>query len=185
MTAHPTELVQIEKPVYGGAFLARAEGKAVFVPLTLPGEQVRVRITQDKRGYATAEAEEIVVAAPERIVPGCRHFGVCGGCSYQHTDYETQLALKQAILRETLERGGVHAPDEIALLSAEPWGLSQSHPSRLRCAGKPGIPRTTFSCGGSNQRVPDCRAAAGQRCGGGSGDSPANAPAARRDFAVL
>jgi tRNA/tmRNA/rRNA uracil-C5-methylase (TrmA/RlmC/RlmD family) len=42
-------LVQIEKPIYGGAFLARDEGKAVFVPLTLPGEQARVRIVDEKR----------------------------------------------------------------------------------------------------------------------------------------
>ena len=50
-------------------FLARVEGKAVFVPLTLPGEQARVRIVEEKRGYATAEVEEIVTAAPERVVP--------------------------------------------------------------------------------------------------------------------
>jgi 23S rRNA (uracil1939-C5)-methyltransferase len=119
----PTEplLVEIEKPVYGGAFLARLEGKAVFVPLTLPGEQARVRITQSKPGYATAEFEEIVRAAPERIAPACPHFGACGGCHYQHTDYATQLRFKQAILRETLERGGLAAPTEIAVLAGEPW----------------------------------------------------------------
>jgi 23S rRNA (uracil1939-C5)-methyltransferase len=114
-------LVEIEKSVYGGAFLARLEGKAVFVPLTLPGEQARVRITQSKPGYATAEVEEIVRAAPERIVPDCPHFGACGGCHYQHTGYATQLAFKQAILRETLERGGVAVPSEIAVLAGEPW----------------------------------------------------------------
>jgi 23S rRNA (uracil1939-C5)-methyltransferase len=114
-------LVEIEKPIYGGAFLARVEGKAVFVPLTLPGEQARVRITQDKRGYSTAEAEEIVSAVPERIAPACPHFGACGGCHYQHANYETQLAFKQAILRETLERGSVAVPAEIAVLSGEPW----------------------------------------------------------------
>jgi 23S rRNA (uracil1939-C5)-methyltransferase len=115
------KLVEIEKPIYGGAFLARLEGKAVFVPLTLPGEQARVRITQSKPGYATAEAEEIIRAAPERIAPACPHFGACGGCHYQHTDYATQLAFKQAILRETLERGGVTVPAKIAVLAGEPW----------------------------------------------------------------
>ena len=45
-----TEFVEIEKPVYGGAFLARVEGKALFVPLTLPGERVRVRVTDNKSG---------------------------------------------------------------------------------------------------------------------------------------
>jgi 23S rRNA (uracil1939-C5)-methyltransferase len=116
-----THLVEIEKPIYGGAFLARVEGKAVFVPLTLPGEQARVRITQSKPGYATAEAEEFVRAAPERIAPACPHFGACGGCHYQHTDYATQLAFKQAILRETLQRGGVAVPEQIAVLAGEPW----------------------------------------------------------------
>jgi 23S rRNA (uracil1939-C5)-methyltransferase len=116
-----THLVEIEKPIYGGAFLARVEGKALFVPLTLPGEQAQVRITQSKPGYATAEAEEILRAAPERVTPACPHFGACGGCHYQHTDYATQLAFKQAILRETLERGGVAVPAKIAVLAGEPW----------------------------------------------------------------
>jgi 23S rRNA (uracil1939-C5)-methyltransferase len=71
MTVPSTQFVQIEKPVYGGDFLARLEGKAVFVPLALPGEQVRVRMLDEKRGYATAEVEEIVIAAPERIAPAC------------------------------------------------------------------------------------------------------------------
>ena len=64
---------------------------------------------------------EIVAPAPERVAPACRHFGACGGCDYQHASYEAQLRFKQAILRETLERGGVRAPEEIAVLSAEPW----------------------------------------------------------------
>ena len=117
----PSQLVEITKPVYGGDFLARVDGKAVFVPLTLPGELARIRVTQDKRGYATAEPEQIVTTAPERIAPACQHFGTCGGCHYQHTAYESQLAFKLAILRETLERAGVAVPKEIAVLSADPW----------------------------------------------------------------
>jgi 23S rRNA (uracil1939-C5)-methyltransferase len=116
-----SQLIQIEKPIYGGAFLAHIAGKAVFVPLTLPGEQVRARITQSKRGYDTADPDEIIVASPDRIVPACPHFGPCGGCHYQHTNYEAQLAFKQTILRETLQRGGVTAPAESDVLAAEPW----------------------------------------------------------------
>jgi 23S rRNA (uracil1939-C5)-methyltransferase len=138
MSAQNTQLVQIEKPVYGGAFLARVEGKAVFVPLTLPGEQARVRMVEEKRGYALGEAEEIVTASAERIAPGCRHFGACGGCHYQHADYASQLGFKQAILRETLERGGLRALPEIAVRGADPWGYR----NRIRLAfdadGNPG-----------------------------------------------
>jgi 23S rRNA (uracil1939-C5)-methyltransferase len=131
------QLVQIEKPVYGGSFLARVEGKAVFVPLTLPGEQARIRITQSKAGFSNAEAEEIA-AAPERIAPACPHFGVCGGCHYQHADYKTQLAFKQAILRETLERGGVLFPDEIHVLASDPWHSRNRIRLAFDAAGDPG-----------------------------------------------
>jgi 23S rRNA (uracil1939-C5)-methyltransferase len=135
-------LVEIGKPVYGGSFLARVEGKAVFVPLALPGEQARIRITQSKPGYSAAEIEEIATAAPERILPACPHFGVCGGCHYQHTGYENQLALKQAILRETLERGGVSVSGAIALLRAQPPLQPWAYRNRIRlafdAAGNPG-----------------------------------------------
>jgi 23S rRNA (uracil1939-C5)-methyltransferase len=130
----PSHLVRIEKPIYGGAFLARVEGKAIFVPLTLPGEEARVRIVEDKRGYATAEVEEIAAAAPERIAPACRHFGSCGGCHYQHAGYETQLGFKKTILRETLERAGVRAPEEISLLCAADESQSWAYRNRIRLA---------------------------------------------------
>jgi 23S rRNA (uracil1939-C5)-methyltransferase len=104
----------------------------------LPGEQARVRITQSKPGYDTAEVEEIVHASPERIMPACPHFGACGGCHYQHTNYVTQLALKQAILRETLERGGVTVPSEIAVLAGEPWSYRNRIRLAFDAAGNPG-----------------------------------------------
>lgn len=133
-------VLQIEKPVYGGSFLARQEGKAVFVPFVLPGEQARVEIVEDKekRGYARAELVQVIAQAPERIAARCPHFGPCGGCHYQHADYPAQLAIKQQVLRETLERAGVRAPDEIAVLAAEPW----QYRNRIRVAfdrdGNPG-----------------------------------------------
>lgn len=134
----PVSLVQIEKPTYGGNFLARDEGKAIFVPMVLPGDQARIRIVDDKRGYATAELEEILSPSPQRIPPRCPHFGPCGGCHYQHTGYETQLQLKQAVLRETLERGGITPPGDIPVLAAHPW----EYRNRIRLAfdahGNPG-----------------------------------------------
>jgi len=137
-----SQLAKIEKPIYGGAFLARLDGKAVFVPLTLPGEEARVRITESKPGFSTAEAEQIVQAAPERIAPACPHFGLCGGCHYQHADSATQVGWKQAILRETLERGGVPVPAEIGVLAADSPGHAWGYRNRIRlaldAAGNPG-----------------------------------------------
>lgn len=135
------ELVEIGKPVYGGSFLARLEGKAVFVPLTLPGEQARIRVTQTKPGYAMAEADELAATAPERVAPLCPHFGACGGCQYQHAGYAAQLGFKQAILRETLERAGVEPPQQIDVLAGEP-SQSWRYRNRIRVAfdkaGNPG-----------------------------------------------
>ncbi|HEY2469352.1 MAG TPA: 23S rRNA (uracil(1939)-C(5))-methyltransferase RlmD [Terracidiphilus sp.] len=136
--ADQSVLVQIEKPIYGGSFLARLEGKAVFVPLTLPGEQARVRIVEEKKSYASAEPEAIVIAASNRVEPGCRHFGVCGGCQYQHADYETQLAFKHAILRETLERGGAQAPEKIEILAGDPWNYRNRIRLAVDAAGRVG-----------------------------------------------
>lgn len=93
--------------IYGGEGLGRLpDGRAVFVPHTLPGERVRIRLVEEKRRHARAELLEVLEPAPQRITPRCAHFGVCGGCSYQHIPYTGQLAAKQAILREQLERIG-------------------------------------------------------------------------------
>lgn len=140
MDADHTQLVQIEKPIYGGSFLAREAGKAIFVPFALSGEEVRIRIVQDKskRGFATASMEEIITSAPERIAPSCPHFGSCGGCNYQHAGYPAQLRMKQAILRETFERSGVMPPGQIDVLAAEPWGYRNRIRLAFDAQGRPG-----------------------------------------------
>jgi 23S rRNA (uracil1939-C5)-methyltransferase len=146
-----TQLVHIEKPIYGGSFLARDEGKAIFVPFALPGEEARVRIVEDKgkRGYATAAVEEIVAAAPERVAAACPHFGSCGGCHYQHADYAAQLRYKEAILRETFTRGGVNPTERIEVLAAEPWGYRNRIRLAFDASGRPG-----YRAHGSHAVVP-------------------------------
>jgi 23S rRNA (uracil1939-C5)-methyltransferase len=114
--------LHIEKCIYGGAGLARAEGKAVFVPFTLPGEVVEARITVDKRSFANAELDAVLEAAQERTDPSCQYFGECGGCQYQHATYPKQVELKRSILQETLERARLAALPEIIPVSAQPFG---------------------------------------------------------------
>ena len=113
--------LRIEKAVYGGAGLARAEGKAVFVPFTLPGETVEARVTEDKRSYSTAEVETVTEASAARVTAPCRYFGACGGCQYQHAGYAAQVEMKTAILRESLERARVKEIPEIAAVTGEPF----------------------------------------------------------------
>ena len=113
--------LRIEKPIYGGAGLARSEGKAIFVPFTLPGEEVDARIVEDKGGYATAELDAVTEPGSDRVPPTCPYFGACGGCHYQHAAYPAQVQMKIAILRETLERAKIREIPEIDALTGEPF----------------------------------------------------------------
>lgn len=114
--------LRIEKCIYGGATLAREDGKAIFVPYTLPGELVEAHIAEDKRSFANAELDAVLEPAPERTSPPCEYFGQCGGCQYQHATYEQQREIKLSILRETLERAKLVALPDITPVYAEPFG---------------------------------------------------------------
>jgi 23S rRNA (uracil1939-C5)-methyltransferase len=114
--------LRIEKPVYGGSGLARADGKAVFVPFTLPGEEVEAIITQDKGGFAKADLQSVIEPSPARVQPPCPYFGRCGGCHYQHAAYSAQVEMKLAILRESLDRAHLRDLPEIHAITAEPFG---------------------------------------------------------------
>lgn len=97
--------IKLTTPTYGGESMGRlADGRAVFVPFALPGETARVRLTEEKRGFARAALVEVLAASPQRVLPKCAHFGVCGGCHYQILSYPDQLILKETILRDQLTR---------------------------------------------------------------------------------
>lgn len=99
--------VKLEKLTYGGDALGRlSDGRAVFVPFALPGETVRIHSVNEKRGHVRAALVEVLEPSPERIAPKCKHFGVCGGCHYQHLPYQAQLSAKTEILRDQLRRIG-------------------------------------------------------------------------------
>lgn len=129
--------LRIEKAVYGGSGLARQTegedaGRAVFVLFVLPGELVEARLTGEKDGFGQAELVQVLEASADRVEPGCRHFGECGGCQYQHAEYAAQVPMKVGILRETLERVGLAELPEVQVHSAEAWGYRNR--IRLRVA---------------------------------------------------
>ena len=98
--------LRIEDVAFGGKGVARERGKAVFVPYTIEGELVSAEIVREKRQFAEAELVEVKQSSPNRVVPECPYFGRCGGCAYQHIDYEHQLAIKWRQLRDALQRIG-------------------------------------------------------------------------------
>lgn len=102
----------LDNAAYGGDTVGRLpDGRVVFVPFSIPGETVRIRIISDKKKFARAELLEVLVSSPHRVTPRCQHFGVCGGCHYQHIAYEQQLVIKRKILQDQLQRiGGLENP---------------------------------------------------------------------------
>jgi 23S rRNA (uracil1939-C5)-methyltransferase len=103
---------------YGGESIARLpDGRAVFIPFTIPGESVRVELNEEKPGYARARLLEVLEPSPQRSEPRCAHFGECGGCQYQHMSYAAQVEAKTAILKEQLERIGKLSPAAVQRVS--------------------------------------------------------------------
>src|SRR5690242_5339177 len=118
----------IEKMIYGGDGLAHlppdpsGRGKTAFVPFVLPSEEVEASVTEEKSGFVRTKADKIIVPSTQRVEALCRYFQRCGGCHYQHTSYQNQLAIKSQILRETLLRTAkIDWKEEIQTLASPPW----------------------------------------------------------------
>jgi tRNA/tmRNA/rRNA uracil-C5-methylase (TrmA/RlmC/RlmD family) len=97
----------IDRVAHGGICVARApDGRVVFVRHALPGEQVRVTVTEERRKYLRADAVEILTPSPARVVPPCPWAGPgrCGGCDWQHAELAEQRRLKAAVVQEQLQR---------------------------------------------------------------------------------
>ena len=98
--------LKIEDLAFGGKGVGREQGKAVFVPYTIEDETVSAEILREKKQFAQAELVEVKESSPHRVTPECPYFGRCGGCAYQHIDYEHQLAIKSRQVRDILQRIG-------------------------------------------------------------------------------
>ena len=125
--------VEIGRGVYGGSFVG-AEGE--LVTFVLPGELV--------------SGGEVVEAAAGRVAPGCVHFGVCGGCQYQHASSPLQLEIKAGILREVLN--GVPGLPEVQVHAGDAWGYRNR--VRLRVEEAEGQVRVGYSRRGMNEFLP-------------------------------
>lgn len=95
-----------------GKCISRIDGRVIFLEGCAPGDLVNARLTKIKSSFLEAKVTDIVEYAPDRAQPFCIHFGLCGGCSWQHIRYEAQLQYKQQQVVDHLERiGGLTLPD--------------------------------------------------------------------------
>lgn len=96
-----------------GRGIARHDEKVAFISGALPYETVRAEITRSKPNYDVAQVTEVLKPSAARVRPKCVYFGVCGGCAMQHVHPRAQVAIKQRVLEDNLERIGKVKPEII------------------------------------------------------------------------
>jgi 23S rRNA (uracil1939-C5)-methyltransferase len=105
------ENLVVETMAAEGKCVSRLDGKVVFLEGGAPGDTVDAQVTKIKSSFLEAKVTAIKAFSPNRAEPFCIHFGTCGGCSWQHIQYETQLLYKQKQVVDNLERiGGLSLP---------------------------------------------------------------------------
>lgn len=110
--------VHIESVAFKGYGVARLNGKVVFIPYTVTGDEARIEMIEEKKNYSMGRLIQIVEPSPWRVIPPCPSFGSCGGCQWQHVDSSVHGELKKEILGEILKRlGGLK---EIPFISVAP-----------------------------------------------------------------
>lgn len=132
-------VVRVDDLNHEGAGVAHVQGKAVFIDGALPGERVRFRFRKRGRQHDQGEAIEILEPSPDRAVPRCGSFGVCGGCTLQHLDGAAQITLKQKIVRDNLARIGKVEPEFwLPPITGPQWGYRRRARLGVRFVEKKG-----------------------------------------------
>ena len=147
MTRVGTEFeLTVDDVAHGGWCVGRHNGQVVFVRHALPGERVRVRVTERTSSLLRAEAVEVLSASPDRVEAPCRFSGPggCGGCDWQHAAPEAQRRLKAEVVADQLRRiAGIDREVAVEELPGTPGGLGWR--TRVRFAvdadGDPGLRR--------------------------------------------
>lgn len=105
------EGIVVETMAAEGKCLARVNGQVVFITGGAPGDTVDVELTKIKSAFLEGRVARTLSLSPNRVDPFCKHFGTCGGCSWQHIAYDVQLSYKQQQVIDNLERiGGLQLP---------------------------------------------------------------------------
>jgi 23S rRNA (uracil1939-C5)-methyltransferase len=118
--------VIIESIDHEGRGIAHADGKVIFIEGALTGELVTYSAYRKKNNYEQAKVEQILKQSFMRVQPKCPNFGTCGGCSMQHLEPRAQVAVKQRVLEDNLQRIGRVKPETmLPPIYGQPWGYRQ------------------------------------------------------------
>ncbi|MCU1363163.1 MAG: hypothetical protein JWM55_991 [Acidimicrobiaceae bacterium] len=125
--------VRVERPATGGGVGRAEDGRVIFVRHSLPGELVRVALSESTASFYRGDAVEVLEASPERLAPPCpyAHPTGCGGCDLQHASRSAQLTWKASLVEEHLRRiAGIDRSVEVMAMP----GSARGTRTRLRCA---------------------------------------------------
>ncbi len=115
--------VTIESLAHDGRGVAHVDGKVVFIDEALIGENVDFVYTDSRKDYAEGRVIALLSRSEDRVEALCPHYGVCGGCSFQHVEATAQIRIKQDLLAEQFKRiGKVDMPEVLPPLTASHWG---------------------------------------------------------------
>ena len=115
------EKVRIENIGAEGKSLARVDNMVVFVKHAVPGDVVDLQVTRKKGRYMEARVTAYHSYSEQRTEPFCEHFGICGGCKWQHLPYERQLYYKQQQVVDAFRHiAGVEIPETMPILASDP-----------------------------------------------------------------
>ncbi len=95
-------IVHISELSWGGEGLGRMDGKVVFVPYSLPGEDVEIEVVFSKKNYCHGRIVRILAPSPDRIEPSCSFYRECGGCQFQHLTHHNQIQAKERLFKKAL-----------------------------------------------------------------------------------
>ena len=133
--------IEVGPVAHGGHCVGRLDGQVVFVRHAIPGERVRIRITEQTSKFLRADAVEIVSPSPERVEPPCPYAGPgrCGGCDFQHVSLPEQRRMKAQVVTDTLRRIG-RIEYAVTMEPADETGLGWRTRMRYAVAhGRPGM----------------------------------------------
>ena len=132
-------MLKVESLDHEGRGVARRDGKVVFIEGALPGETVACTVRRKKPAFEVATVDAVLRESPYRVAPRCPHFGTCGGCSLQHLDTGAQVAVKQRVLEDNLQRIGDVRPDVILpAIHGPAWGYRHRARFTVRHVAKKG-----------------------------------------------
>ena len=112
-------IIKIESIAFGGEGVGRIDNFVVFVPFAAPDDELEIEITQQKKKFVRGKILKIIKPSSMRVKPLCRYYKNCGGCCYQHLDYEHQLEIKKKQVQEAFGKiGKIEYPPVLEAVAA-------------------------------------------------------------------